>query len=74
MAAGSLPDRSVGNVSGIRDPNDFSERPCVKDIQSPSKRLCDRYNIGLRVTAVVEVDRVAVGVVVAEVVVGVLLF
>ena len=23
-AAGSLPDRSVGNVSGIRDPKDFS--------------------------------------------------
>jgi len=37
-AACYLPDRSVGNVSSIRDPKDFSERPCVKGIQSLSKR------------------------------------
>ena len=30
-AAGGLPDRSVGNVSDIRDPKDSSERPCVKE-------------------------------------------
>jgi len=40
-AAGSLPDRSIGNVSGIQDPKDFSEWPCIKGIQSPSKSLCD---------------------------------
>jgi len=39
-AAGSFPDRSVGKVWSIWDPKDFSERPCVKGIQSLS-RLCD---------------------------------
>jgi len=29
---GSLPVSSVGNVSGIQDPEDFTERPCVKSI------------------------------------------
>ena len=40
-AAISLPHRDVGNVSSLRDPKDFSKRPCVKGIQSPSKSLCD---------------------------------
>jgi len=39
--AGSLLYRSVGNVLSIRDPKDFSERPRVKGIQSPSTSLCD---------------------------------
>ena len=37
----SLPERSVGNASSIQDPQDFSERPCVKGIQSPSNSFCD---------------------------------
>jgi len=41
-AAGSLPDRIIGNVSSIRNPKDFSDRPCVKGIQSPRNSLCDR--------------------------------
>ena len=40
-AAGSLPDRSIGNMSSIQDPKDFLDRPCVKSIQLPSKSLCD---------------------------------
>ena len=38
-AAGSLPDRSIGEVSSIWDPKNFSERPCVRGIQLPSKSL-----------------------------------
>jgi len=36
LPAGSLPDRSISNMSNIRDPKDFSERPCVRGIQSLS--------------------------------------
>ena len=41
--AGSHPDRSIGNVPSVWDPKDFSERPCVKGIQSSSKSLCDSW-------------------------------
>jgi len=40
-AASSLPDRSVGKVWSLRDVKDFSDRACVKGIQSPSKSFCD---------------------------------
>ena len=40
-ATGSLPDSGIGYVSGVRDPEDFTELPCVKSMQSPRKSVRD---------------------------------
>ena len=39
ITAGNVPDSSVSDMPGIRDLEDFTERPCVKSIQSPTRDL-----------------------------------
>ena len=37
--AGGLPDGSIGNMSGMRNPKDFAQRPWIEGVKSPSKSL-----------------------------------
>jgi len=46
---GGLRNSGFGNLSGIQDPEDFTEIPCVKGIQLPSMNVASNLYVSLNI-------------------------